>query len=471
MAASNAACDVLVVGGGPAAATAGRLLARWGRRVVVVARPAGGEPELPESLTPSCGKFFDLLGIRARIDGAGFVRSAGHTVWWGSAAARAEPFADGLHGWQATTVRLSQVMLGAAADAGCVVERRGLSADEVLAWPAAWRIDCTGRSGVLAKPFGERRYEPGHRTVALVGRWRRDDAWPVDDPSHTLLESYADGWAWSIPLGATHRALAVMVDPATTALARSERAEGVYRAEVAKTGPLRRMVAGAVLDGGPWGWDASMYCAGRPAGDGWLLAGDAASFIDPLSSAGVKKAMASGWLAAVTVNTSLADPARAPIAQAFYAAREADTYAQFLGLTRQHLHEGAPGEHPFWVDRAGDGSPAFDTDRAAVERAYESVRRAPGLAVRRGDGVRIEPRPALTEREILLEPRLVTAELETGVRYLHGVDVVVLVELAPGCADVGELYERYGQRAGPAELPLFLTALATAIARGWLVGP
>ena len=90
--------------------------------------------------------------------------------------------------------------------------------------------------------------------------------------------------------------------------------------------------------------------------------------------------------------------------------------------------------------------------------------------MRRGDGVRIEPRPALTEREILLEPRLVTAQLEGGVRYLHGVDVVVLVELAPGCADVGELYERYGQRAGPAELPLFLTALATAIARGWLVG-
>ena len=57
--------DVLVVGGGPTAATAARLLARWGRRVTIVARPPGDEPELPESLTPSCGKFFDLMAIRA----------------------------------------------------------------------------------------------------------------------------------------------------------------------------------------------------------------------------------------------------------------------------------------------------------------------------------------------------------------------------------------------------------------------
>jgi 2-polyprenyl-6-methoxyphenol hydroxylase-like FAD-dependent oxidoreductase len=79
-------CEVLVVGGGPAAATAARLLALWGRRVVVAARPQGDEPELPESLTPSCGKFFDLMGIRPVIDAAGFVPSRGHTVWWGGSS-------------------------------------------------------------------------------------------------------------------------------------------------------------------------------------------------------------------------------------------------------------------------------------------------------------------------------------------------------------------------------------------------
>ena len=39
------------------------------------------------------------------------------------------------------------------------------------------------------------------------------------------------------------------------------------------------------------------------ASDLHLLAGDAGSFIDPLSSAGVKKALASAWLAAVAVST------------------------------------------------------------------------------------------------------------------------------------------------------------------------
>ena len=99
-----AACEVLVVGGGPAAATAARLLSAWGRDVIVVAKAEVHEPALAESLTPSCQKFFDLLGITAAVNAAGFVRSSGHTVWWGGAEARCEPFSDGARGWQATTI-------------------------------------------------------------------------------------------------------------------------------------------------------------------------------------------------------------------------------------------------------------------------------------------------------------------------------------------------------------------------------
>jgi len=461
--------EVLVVGGGPAAATAARLLAQWGRRVVVAARPQGDDPELPESLTPSCGKFFDLMGIRPAIDAAGFVHSRGHTVWWGTPAPRVEPFAEGLHGWQATTGRLGAVMLATAAEAGARVVPRALSAEEALAWPAAFRLDCTGRSGLLARRSGRRRYEPGHRTVALVGLWR-SEAWPLADPSHTLLESYEDGWAWSVPVSATDRAVAVMVDPRTTALARGDGPAAVYRAELAKTIRLRQLTTGPALAGGPWGWDASMYWSECPAGDDWLLVGDAASFVDPLSSAGVKKAMASGWLAAVAVNTALGQPRLKEMAMAFYAAREAETYAQFLALTRQHLREGAPSDHPFWADRAAPapGPEASIGERPAVQAAFDRLKAVPEVTFTVGADVRFAARPALRERELVLERRLVTDRDPEGVRYLHGVDVVTLLELASGAGEVPGLYDEYARRAGPVDLPSFLTALATAVARGWL---
>ena len=117
---------ILVIGAGPAGATAARLLAQWGHAVRLVTRPpregrrAAG---LAESLTPSCGKFFDLLGIRPEIDAAGFVRATGNTVWWQPGEARVEMFADGGRGWQVTSTALEQVMLAAAGAAGVVAER------------------------------------------------------------------------------------------------------------------------------------------------------------------------------------------------------------------------------------------------------------------------------------------------------------------------------------------------------------
>jgi hypothetical protein len=82
--------------------------------------------------------------------------------------------------------------------------------------------------------------------------------------------------------------------------------------------------------------------------------------------------------------------------------------------------------------------------------------------------VRIEPRAAIGGNEIVLEPRLITPGDLVGVRFLHDVDVVTLVELAPAVRQVPDLFEAYERRAGPVDLRAFLTALATAVARRWL---
>jgi len=444
--------------------------------VTVVTRPESqlGAP-LAESLTPSCGKFFDLLGIREAIDAAGFVRSTGNTVWWGTGEPRVETFANGATGWQATSTALEQVMQSTAEQAGARVERVTLTPEQAAARPAAIRLDCTGRAGLLARSRAGRRLEAGHRTVSLSAVWERPGGWGLPDASHTLIESYADGWAWSVPLDDHRRAVAVMVDPRTTAMKRGDGAAVTYRAELDKTRRLRELLADAAMLAGPTGWDASMYASTTYAGDDWLVVGDAASFVDPLSSAGVKKALASGWLAAIVVHTALANPGMAATARQFFADREAEVYANFLSLTRGFLHDGAEGQsHPFWSERAEAGErdalqQAAEREREAVQSAFDRLKAAPELVARRGANVRLEPRPAIGGNEIVLEPRLVTQANPVGVRFLHDVDVVTLVDLAPTCRQVPDVYEAYLRRAGPVDLGAFLTALATAVARGWVV--
>ena len=73
-----------------------------------------------------------------------------------------------------------------------------------------------------------------------------------------------------------------------------------YSDAIAKTIALRQRLDGAVLRH-EWACDASLYFSGAYAGPQFLLVGDAGSFIDPLSSFGVKKALASAWLAAVGI--------------------------------------------------------------------------------------------------------------------------------------------------------------------------
>ena len=454
--------DVLVLGGGPAGSSAARLLATWGHSVRLVTRPPA-DGRLAVSLPPSCSRLFEAIGVAAAIERAGFIRSTGNTVWWGSREPRVEGFAGGARGWQVETDVLEAVMLEEAASAGVAIER--VAGGEPP--QHSFILDCTGRSGVIARAKGLRKYDDGPRTIALVASWRRDSPWPVPDDTHTLIESYETGWAWSVPTGA-RRHIAVMIDPQRSDLTRGGSARDVYLAEVAKTSALRAMTAAASFADGPWGWDASTYRSNQYAGDGWLLVGDAGSFIDPLSSAGVKKALASGWLAAIVTHTCLVRPAMSQHALGFFSARETEVEATHASASRRFLAAAAPSHaHPFWSERAIDSG--NDGEAAApVRQAFDQLRSAPSLKARVNPAIRIESRPAIEGHEIVMEQRIVDPDHPAGIRHLRSVDLLVLLELAPVHSQVPDLFEAYLRRSAPVPLPDFLYALATAVERRWL---
>lgn len=456
---------VVVLGGGAAGCAAAKLLSEWGHAVRLITRPAA-DSRLAVSVPPSCHKLLDAIGISNAVARAGFVRATGNTVWWGTPEPRVEMFAAGARGWQVPLQAFEDALLAEAAAVGVAVERRVIGDRDLSSVADAFVIDASGRSGLLARAKGVRVYDEGPRTVALVAAWTRQGPWPVPDDTHTLIESYGSGWAWSVPTSPGVRHIAVMVDPQRSGLRREAPAREVYEAEVAKTTTFRRLVESASFTGGPWGWDASTYRASAYAGDGWLVAGDAGSFIDPLSSAGVKKALASGWLAAIVANTCLRTSSMQAHAMAFFTAREQEVERHYSRMSRAFLADAAPN-HPdaFWRDRA-DRPADSATDAAAVREALEGLRSASQVRLTPGE-VLVEPRPVVAGREIVLQPHLVRGD--ESVRFVRDVDVIALRELAPQFSQVPDLFEAYGRTYGNVALHDFLFALATALARRWLV--
>jgi flavin-dependent dehydrogenase len=480
------------------------LLASWGHRVLIVDRPGSEAGRLAESIPPSAQKLLSTIGALPAIEDAGFVRWLGNTVWWAGEPPRTEPFAPGTAGYQvrrqAFDERLRRLAVESGADlrTGLVreVNIAGLSGDEpgtdaTAAGPevtiecdgrserirASFVLDCSGRAGVLARR-GLRVADAALRTIALSGVWHSPDRWPLAAEGHTLVASYEDGWAWSVPTEPAERHFTVMVDPERTGLTRGASSREIYLAEVAKVQPFAPILSGSTLVEGPWGADASTYHAQRYAGAGYLLVGDAASSIDPLSSFGVKKALASGWLAAVAVHTALSRPEMAGDALTFFDRRERALHASARRQAARFASDvAARTAHPFWLSRAepsGDPDADAGPDPAelardpAVVAAFEDLRRRPVIRLRVSDVARIAPRPSVRGHEIVMADHLFLPAWPEGVRYLRGVDLVSLLRLAPDHREVGSLYRAVTEAGQSAILPDFLGALSVLIAAGAL---
>lgn len=485
--------DVAILGGGIAGSAAARMLAAWGRKVILLSRPAPA-PALAESLPPSCEKLLARTGLLAAVNAGDFIRFSGHTVKWGAEEPRAELFNRNARGWQAPREKLDKLLLAEAGRVGAEVHPKANVRDATIhdgprvhsvrfeegnrrrEITARWVLDCTGRAGPVAWR-GTRVAQLAARTMAIVATWERKGGWPLKHETHTVVESYDGGWAWSVPVSNTRRQVTVMIDPARTPVTSAAKLAAVYRAEVARTVLCRQITEEAKLDGRPWARDASPYESARVIGNRALLVGDASAFADPLSSFGVKKALASAWLAAVVVRSALEDPARAQAGAHLFEMRER---AMAAGIRRQlaaMAHDASMGHTPgFWADRTGaldpveGAAPDLEALRSdpAVRRAHEEIRRRPSLAVRPTTMAPRVSHPMIEDDLVVVRNHFVLAGLNSPVRYVRNVDLVTLADVAPAHDDVPKLYAAYRRAGGGGDLPDMVGALAVLVAKGAL---
>ena len=146
------------------------------------------------------------------------------------------------------------------------------------------------------------------------------------DSCNTLVESIPEGWFYTAGLADNRRVTGFMADRDLLPGQLHSCARRVYSDALARTQYSRERLQGAAWDGMVRIFAAGPTLVERVAGSSWLLVGDAASTVDPISSQGIQKAITSALAASVVVQTILSRPDQAGPAIEFYQDREETTY-------------------------------------------------------------------------------------------------------------------------------------------------
>lgn len=351
--------DALVAGAGPAGAVAALVLARRGRRVVLVDDVDRGAPKVGESLPGAARPLLLDLGLLDRVESGPHLPSSGDVSTWGSATLRSTDAIRSPHGpgWHLDRPRFDRDLREAAREAGAVLQpgrvrrvcrgaddwRVGLRASGEEPLRARWLIDATGRHAALARSAGARRLRDAP-LVALVA-WVA--ARPEDRDTRTLVEAAPDGWWYTARLPDGSRVVACHVDAEEAA--GIVRAEGGWAERLARTTHVRELLHASAAEAVPRSTDASGARLDRFHGDGWLAVGDAALSFDPLSSQGLFDALYTGLRGAEAVDAALAGD-RSPVRA--YGARLETVRAAYLQHHRAYYAEERRWpERPFWARR------------------------------------------------------------------------------------------------------------------------
>jgi flavin-dependent dehydrogenase len=316
--------DFAVAGGGPAGSAAAITLAQRGHSVVLFERDTFPRFHIGESLLSTANEAFAKLGVAEKIEAAHFPEKwgarllthnglSGRTVDFASVTEVTRPKT-----YQVPRAEFDRILMESAREAGVDVREATRVLDVEFTNDAAIvklegrdirvraLIDATGRFGLLARKFALRNDEPRLANVAVFSHFTGVPRLPDSRPNDIRIVARNDsGWFWVIPITEELTSVGVVLPqklllqmPAVSNEERLERA-------IADTPVMKDLMRNAHRE-----WPVRVekdfsYSATAYAGDRWLLAGDAGSFLDPVFSTGVSVALESGIEAAGELDRAL----------------------------------------------------------------------------------------------------------------------------------------------------------------------
>jgi hypothetical protein len=217
-----------------------------------------------------------------------------------------------------------EVVRGAVAEApledadGRITGARVRVGDETVEFRAPITADCSGQAGFLSRFRRVRDYNTRIKNVAGYAYWR-GAKWKYEysghpDKTKIFICSVAEGWFWYIPIdeGVVSVGLVTGVDRV-----KSEGGDlrALYDRALAACPEIAPLLEKAEIvpdfDGSGQSFFSQSdwsYLSAASSGPGWLAAGDAAVFVDPILSSGVTLAHLSAHRAAYTVLAEWSEP-------------------------------------------------------------------------------------------------------------------------------------------------------------------
>src|SRR5216117_2062572 len=227
--------DIAIIGGGPAGSTAGALLARANRRVIVFEREKFPRFHIGESLLPFSMKAFTRLGLHEKFRRAGFLKKFGGEIF----GACSEPgtkfyFKDGFRSqrdraYQVTRSDFDKLLLDHSRENGAEVREQtevtklGFADDRVKidiensdgaksTIEARYLLDCSGRQTLLGSLFNVKKTYDHLQKFSVFAHYENIDRLPGRDATLIRMVRGLDRWFWMIPLTETRTSIGVVMD-------------------------------------------------------------------------------------------------------------------------------------------------------------------------------------------------------------------------------------------------------------------
>jgi flavin-dependent dehydrogenase len=334
--------DVAIIGGGPAGSTAAILLSKAGRRVIALERDKFPRFHIGESLLPFSMQTFTRLGLQEKLRAGFLEKFGGEIAEAGGEKAAKFYFKDGFgsrtdRSYQVTRSKFDKMLLDHAAESGAEVREETLvenvdfdrdgamlslrrnARSRVLGRAEArlsenirtrYVVDASGRNSVIGNKFKLKKSYQHLQKLSLFAHYEGLEREEGIDATLTRMVRTLQSWFWVIPLENDRTSIGIVLEAADFKSSGLSADEFFERAIAEQPLVRNRIGAGRRVSQVYTAADFS-YRSERLTGGRWLLAGDAAGFIDPVFSSGVFLAVLAGEQAADVLDEVLDHPKRA----------------------------------------------------------------------------------------------------------------------------------------------------------------